>query len=98
MLRRGQYFPFWVNHQSVLHLKVASTEPAELVKLGIGLELAVAPRPRNRPQLLASSQEAGITPSARDVAWLRVQVFPSAVHVCLEAFAQRINVEGRRSG
>ena len=74
----GQYFPFWVNHQSVLHLKVASMEPADLVKLGIGLELAVAPRPRMRAQLLGSSQEAGeaSAPKAQDVAWLRMQVLP----------------------
>lgn len=79
VLKVGQYFPFWINHQSVLHLKVASTEPTELVKLGIGLELAVAPRPRKRTQLLNSSPEAATPPmpGARDVAWLRMEVILS---------------------
>ena len=80
VLKAGQYFPFWVNHQSVLHLKVAATEPANLVKLGIGLELIVAPRPRKRSQLLSSSHEneAPSMPAARDVAWIRMQVSDQA--------------------
>lgn len=77
VLKAGQYFPFWVNHQSVLHLKVAATEPAGLIKLGIGLELIVAPRPRKRSQLPTISHEKDTPsmPTARDVAWIRMQVF-----------------------
>ena len=77
----GQPFPFWAGRQTPLFLRVATAEPAPLVRLTRGLELAVAPRPRKRPQKDAIGPEAGreeegALPHPNQVAWLRLQVRP----------------------
>ena len=71
----GQPFPFWVRQQTPLYLKVATAEPAPLVRLTRGLELSVVPRPRKRAQQsVADTGEAGSTAeSAPQEAWLRLQ-------------------------
>ena len=76
LLETGQSFPFWIRNQTVLHLRVAIAEPDGVVKLGMGTELAVAPRPRQRQQIIGDGQGSSKTllPRAQDVTWVRMQV------------------------
>lgn len=72
----GQEFPFWVRQQTPLFLRVCSAEPASLVRLTRGLELAIAPRPRQRVQravLSASLAADDESPQPSEVSWLRIQ-------------------------
>ena len=78
-MEAGRPFPFWVRGQAVLTLRVASAEPADVVRLTRGAEVAVAPRPRawaRAPDLAAGSLAAD-SPGAGSTAspsWLRLQV------------------------
>ena len=83
----GQPFPVWVNAQTALTLKVSAAVPADLVRLVLGAEMAVAPRPRVKattpvaaaaklPNGRGSSAEAQPTKAAPPPpAWLRIQVW-----------------------
>lgn len=75
-MQSGQSFPFWVGGHTVLHLRVSKAEPASVVKLGVGLELAVAPRPRQRKESIAAPRPASAVTNSdpRDALWLRMQV------------------------
>lgn len=75
MVQAGQPFPFWVSQQTVLYLRVASAEPASLARLGRGVELVVAPRPRRKAQVTGVGADAGpAVPDPADVMWLRMNV------------------------
>lgn len=76
MISVGQPFPFWVRDQTPLRLKASSAVPADLVRLAAGVEIAVAPRVRQRKpvpgaSLPRRSQSEEQLPLA---VWLRVQV------------------------
>lgn len=77
----GQAFPFWVRQQTVLQLKVSTALPASLVRLAVGAEVAIAPRPRRtlaqqKALLPGASSTSSQSGSAEDQAdtWLRLQV------------------------
>ena len=81
MVQSGQPFPFWVRQQSVLQLKVTSAEPASLVRLVAGAEVAVLPRPRHTLAQQNVLKDAVVTgspapehTSERPDTWLRLQV------------------------
>lgn len=89
VVQAGQAFPVWVRG-ALLFLRVTSTAPAPVVRLVLGAELAVAPRPRLRKDSSGMQQSGGagarVERQALKVAaaaagppvWLRVLV--GAVH------------------
>ena len=81
VVSKGQPFIFFVRGRTVLRLKVAAAEPASLVRLVPGAEVAVAPRPRvarqaHRAGPLVPAAAHGEDPQGEEVPeiWLRVQV------------------------
>jgi hypothetical protein len=83
----GRPFPFWVRGQALLTLQVAAAAPAAVVRLTRGAEVAVAPRPRARPQQHAGLPSGALAEAAGKAlaagpsapcAWLRLQARCSA--------------------
>ena len=76
VVHAGQPFPFWVSSQTVLYLRVREVQPATLAKLGRGVELVVAPRPRKKAQVtgVGSEKTGPAMPDPREVMWLRMNV------------------------
>lgn len=81
VVSKGHPFIFFVRGRTVLRLKVAAAEPASLVRLVPGAEVAVAPRPRvarqaHRAGPLAPAAAHGEEPETEELPeiWLRVQV------------------------
>ena len=80
-MRVGQPFPFW-RGATQLNLRVSAAVPADLVRLVAGSEVAVAPRPRQRPSALracalkADNEQTaeGTEEGNTGPVWLRVQV------------------------
>ena len=80
-MRVGQPFPFW-RGATQLNLRVSAAVPADLVRLVAGSEVAVAPRPRQRPSALRDGaltaekdQKAEATEEVdTSPVWLRLQV------------------------
>lgn len=89
VVQAGQAFPVWVRG-ALLFLRVTSTAPAPVVRLVLGAELAVAPRPRLRKDSGGVQQSGGAGARAERQAlrvaaaaagppvWLRVLV--GAIH------------------
>ena len=85
VVRVGQPFPFW-RGATQLNLRVSAAVPADLVRLAAGSEVAVAPRPRQRPAAAsgggsvavengsATEQDAQQPGVKGTMTWLRVQV------------------------
>ena len=81
VVSKGHPFIFFVRGRTVLRLKVAAAEPASLVRLVPGAEVAVAPRPRvarqaHRAGPLVPAAAHGEEPENEELPeiWLRVQV------------------------
>ena len=80
VVSKGHPFIFFVRGRTVLRLKVAAAEPASLVRLVPGAEVAVAPRPRvarqaHRAGALVPAAAHGGDPGNEELPeiWLRVQ-------------------------
>ena len=100
----GRPFPFWVRGQALLTLQVATASPASVVRLTRGAEVAVAPRPRVRPQLASlpsgaladAARSNGTAATAAPCAWLRLQVRHTTLCVCPYSTVEYLNLVAPR--